>query len=54
MARAFDTVTRQTVIPDIVPREGIMNAVALTRSGRDVMQIIGPMVGGVLLSTATA
>ena len=50
MARAFDTVTRQTVIPDIVPREGIMNAVALTRSGRDIMQIIGPMVGGVLLA----
>lgn len=50
MARAFDTVTRQTVIPDIVPREGIMNAVALTRSGRDIMQIVGPMVGGVLLS----
>lgn len=50
MARAFDTVTRQTVIPDIVPREGIMNAVALTRSGRDVMQIIGPMVGGALLA----
>ena len=50
MARAFDTVTRQTVIPDIVPREGIMNAVALTRSGRDIMQIVGPMVGGVLLA----
>lgn len=50
MARAFDTVTRQTVIPDIVPREGIMNAVALTRSGRDVMQIVGPMIGGVLLA----
>ena len=50
MARAFDTVTRQTVIPDVVPREGIMNAVALTRTGRDVMQIIGPMAGGVLLS----
>ena len=51
MARAFDTVTRQTVIPDIVPREGIMNAVALTRSGRDVMQIVGPMAGGVLLNS---
>ncbi len=50
MARAFDTVTRQTVIPDIVPRAGIMNAVALTRSGRDVMQIAGPMIGGVLLT----
>ncbi len=50
MARAFDTVTRQTIIPDIVPREGIMNAVALTRSGRDIMQIIGPLVGGVLLT----
>ena len=50
MGRAFDTVTRQTVIPDIVPREGIMNAVALTRSGRDVTQIIGPIVGGVLLN----
>ncbi len=50
MARAFDTVTRQTIIPDVVPRDGIMNAVALTRSGRDVMQIIGPLVGGVLLT----
>ena len=50
MGKAFDTVARQTLIPDIVPREGILNAVALTRSGRDVMQIVGPLVGGVLLT----
>ena len=50
MARAFDTVTRQTIIPDVVPRESIMNAVALTRTGRDIMQIVGPMAGGILLS----
>ncbi len=50
MGRAFDTIVRQTVIPDIVPASGLMNGVALTRTGRDIMQIVGPVSGGYLLS----
>jgi MFS family permease len=50
MGRAFDTIIRQTVIPDIVPANGLMNGVALTRTGRDIMQIIGPLIGGYLLT----
>ncbi len=52
MVRAFDNVTRQTLIADVVDREGLMNAVALTRSGRDTTQIVGPVVAGVMLSRA--
>lgn len=50
MARAFDTIVRQTVIPDIVPSDGLLNGVALTRMGRDIMQVLGPVTGGYLLS----
>ncbi|MCH7802163.1 MAG: MFS transporter [Chloroflexi bacterium] len=50
MGRAFDTIVRQTVIPDIVPASGLMNGVALTRTGRDIMQIVGPLIGGYLLT----
>ena len=50
MGRAFDTIVHQTVIADIVPASGLMNGVALTRTGRDIMQIVGPITGGYILS----
>ncbi|HCH10757.1 MAG TPA: hypothetical protein DEW32_16340, partial [Dehalococcoidia bacterium] len=46
MGRAFDTIVHQTVIADIVPASGLMNGVALTRTGRDIMQVVGPITGG--------
>ena len=49
MARAFDNVTRQTLIADMVPRRNLGNAIALTRTGRDTTQIISPVIGGFLL-----
>ncbi|MDA0769342.1 MAG: MFS transporter [Chloroflexi bacterium] len=49
MGRAFDNVTRQTFIADLVKREELSNAVALTRTGRDATQIFAPVVGGLLL-----
>lgn len=49
MGRAFDNVTRQTLIADLVERNELSNAVALTRTGRDATQIFAPVVGGVLL-----
>ena len=49
MGRSFDNVTRQTMIADIVSRQGLSNAIALTRNGRDATQIVGPIIGGFML-----
>ena len=43
VARSFDSVVRQTLIPDVVPRAGISNAVALTQTARNMTQILGPI-----------
>ncbi len=51
MVRAFDNVTRQTLMADMVPRHNLGNAVALTRTGRDTTQIISPVIGGFLLDS---
>ena len=52
MLRAFDNVARQTLIGDLVARDDLANAVALTRTGRDATQIFGPVIGGILLDQA--
>ena len=49
--RAFENVTRQTLMADIVPRQNLGNAVALTRTGRDATQIVSPIIGGLLLDS---
>ena len=49
MGRSFDNVTRQTFIADLVERDDLSNAVALTRTGRDATQIFAPVLGGILL-----
>ena len=51
MVRAFDNVTRQTLIADLVPRQNLSNAIALTRTGRDATQIASPIIGGLLLDS---
>ena len=51
MVRAFDNVTRQTLIADMVPRRNLGNAIALTRTGRDTTQIVSPVIGGFLLDS---
>ena len=51
MARAFDNVTRQTLMADMVPRQNLGNAIALTRMGRDTTQIAGPVIGGFLFDS---
>ena len=50
VARGFDSVVRQTLIPDVVPRAGILNAVALTQTTRSMTQIVGPIAAGLLLT----
>ena len=46
LARAFSNVMREVLTADIVERRLYANAIGLTRSATDVMQLIGPLVGG--------
>ncbi|MEZ4503730.1 MAG: MFS transporter [Dehalococcoidia bacterium] len=41
---------RQSIIPDLVPRDRLMNAIALNTSGQNMMQLIGPAAGGALIA----
>jgi MFS family permease len=46
---AFNQPARQSLIPLLVPREALMNAVALNTSAINLMRILGPAIAGVLL-----
>ncbi len=50
MGRSLDNIARQSTLPDLVPRDTLTNAVAMTSNGRNVAMIVGPIIGGVLLS----
>ena len=49
LSRSLDMIVRQSVLPVIVSSSQLQNSVALLRTGRDITQIIGPVLGGVLL-----
>ena len=46
---SFSEPVRQALIPDVVPRAELMNAVALNSAAFNFTKIIGPSVGGVLI-----
>ena len=52
MCRSMDMIVRQSVLPEIVGEEKLQNGVALSRTGRDFTQIIGPVCGGILAEMA--
>jgi MFS family permease len=41
---------RQAIIPSIVDRDRLMNAIVLMSMGQNVSQIVGPVVGGVVIA----
>ena len=51
MARAFGTPAEQAIIPNVVPSEHLLNAVALSGITRHGSRIAGPLLGGALLTT---
>ncbi|MBM4410486.1 MAG: MFS transporter [Chloroflexi bacterium] len=51
---AITTPSRHTIIPDIVGRERMMNAIGLNTSGTNFMQLVGPGIGGALIATVSA
>lgn len=46
---AFNMPSRQAMIADIVPREGLMNAMALMNSAMNITRVVGPALAGVLI-----
>jgi MFS family permease len=42
-------VTRQTVIPDLVPQESLVSAISTNSVGNNACQVIGPVLGGMLI-----
>ncbi|MCY4488880.1 MAG: MFS transporter [Deltaproteobacteria bacterium] len=46
---SFSEPVRQALIPDVVPRAELMNAVALNSAAFNLTKVIGPSVGGVLI-----
>jgi MFS family permease len=50
LSKTFDMVIRQSILPAVVGDKNLNNAVALSRAGGDVTQMIGPIVGGVALA----
>ena len=50
LSKTFDMVIRQSILPAVVGDKNLNNAVALSRAGGDVTQMIGPIVGGVVLA----
>lgn len=47
---AFDNPTRQSLIPELVPKSDIMNAVALGSMAFNGARIIGPAIGGLVVA----
>lgn len=48
---AFEVPTRQSLVAEIVPREDLMNAIALGSSAFNLARVIGPAIAGVLIAT---
>ena len=51
IAAAFSDTARQAVVPDIVPQEQLVSAVALNSFSINVSRSVGPAIGGVLLTS---
>jgi MFS family permease len=46
---AFNMPSRQSIVSDIVPPEGLMNAISLNAAGMNLTRTIGPAVAGLLI-----
>lgn len=47
---SFSTVAQQVVIVNLVPQEGVVSALALNSATHNLTKVIGPSIGGVLLT----
>jgi MFS family permease len=49
MSMSFNQPARQSLIPVLVPRDDLLNAVALNTAAINIMRVVGPAIAGVLL-----
>jgi MFS transporter, DHA1 family, staphyloferrin A biosynthesis exporter len=47
---AINNPVRQTLVPNLVPRRDLMNAIALNSAGFNSQKVIGPAIGGLLIA----
>jgi MFS family permease len=52
-AGAFDLPARQSLVPMLVPREHLPNAISLTSILFQAASVLGPSLGGILIATAS-
>jgi MFS family permease len=50
VAWAFNNPVRQAIVPNLVPRHDLMNALALNSVGFNVTRIVGPTIAGLLIA----
>ena len=50
-AGAFDPPARQALVPTLIPREHLPNAISLNQIMFQIASVAGPSVGGVLIAT---
>jgi len=51
---AFNMPTRQALIPEVVPKESISNALALNSTGMNLNRILAPALAGILIASHPA
>lgn len=54
VAWAFNMPVRQSVVPNLVPKEDLMNAVALNSAGFNITRVVGPSAAGALIALVGA
>ena len=50
IAWAFNNPVRQSVVPNLVPKHDLMNALALNSAGFNITRIVGPTIGGMMIA----
>jgi MFS family permease len=50
VAWSFTEPVRQSMIPSVVPKADLVNAIALNSGGFNLMKVIGPALGGVMIA----
>jgi MFS family permease len=50
---AFDLPARQSLVPSLVPREDLPNAISLNTIMQQTSQVLGPALGGIVIATSS-
>ncbi len=50
IAWSFNQPVRQSVVPEVVPREDLANAIALNSAGFNITRVVGPGLGGMMIA----